>query len=289
MSAKTGPKIVVVDDSAITRDYLAEQIEKEAFSCVAAADYDAGFEAVFAHNPAAVILDVFLRDPWGRDGILLCQKLRESGLRMPVIFFTVVDAANHPDTFFKSRTIAGGDDLWTKSAALASAEGGAPESGQMAETDRVADPRIRSSLTALQSIERQQKIPESSLFPLPKADAQELIARIRVALYRAEPPPFSDDALRIQVANSKARVWRVPADAEIVLTPIESSLLAALVRDRGQPLSKAELKRQAGIEGDRWEHNVEAHISRLRQKIEPNPKRPRYLRADWAQGYQFKA
>ena len=35
------------------------------------------------------------------------------------------------------------------------------------------------------------------------------------------------------------------------------------------------------------ERNVDVHVRRLREKIEPNPKEPKYVRTKWGVGYYY--
>ncbi len=72
------------------------------------------------------------------------------------------------------------------------------------------------------------------------------------------------------------------------LTPMECRLLAVLMRNAGEILSRKYLMREV------WQTNfiddtrtLEVHVCWLRKKIEPDPRRPRYLRTVRGRGYQF--
>jgi DNA-binding response OmpR family regulator len=74
------------------------------------------------------------------------------------------------------------------------------------------------------------------------------------------------------------------------LTPMECRLLAVLMRHAGEVLSRKYLMREV------WRTNyygdtrtLEVHVCWLRKKIEPDPRRPRYLRTVRGRGYQFCA
>ncbi len=67
------------------------------------------------------------------------------------------------------------------------------------------------------------------------------------------------------------------------LTAAEVAMLALLARRRGRPASRAELARAAGVEGS--DRAVDVHIARLRRKIEPDPRTPRYLLTHRGEGY----
>jgi len=72
------------------------------------------------------------------------------------------------------------------------------------------------------------------------------------------------------------------------LTPMECRLLAVLMRNAGEVLTREYLMREVWrtsfIEDTR---TLEVHVCWLRKKIEPDPRRPRYLRTVRGRGYQF--
>lgn len=74
------------------------------------------------------------------------------------------------------------------------------------------------------------------------------------------------------------------------LTPMECRLLAVFMRNAGQVLSRKYLMQEVWrtdfIEDTR---TLEVHVCWLRKKIEPDPRRPRYLRTVRGRGYQFAA
>jgi DNA-binding response OmpR family regulator len=65
---------------------------------------------------------------------------------------------------------------------------------------------------------------------------------------------------------------------------LEFSLHPGKVYTRGQLLDKV-----WGYSYQGYEHTVNSHINRLRDKIERNPARPRYILTVWGVGYQFVA
>lgn len=86
------------------------------------------------------------------------------------------------------------------------------------------------------------------------------------------------------------RTWVVQvAGRTVLLTPTEWALLSFLLRHVGQVVSMAQLV--AGVWGydtdsSRTDLNmVTAAVSRLRRKIEPEPRRPRYLKRWHGYGY----
>lgn len=72
----------------------------------------------------------------------------------------------------------------------------------------------------------------------------------------------------------------------ISLTSSELELLNALARNMDIPVSREELSRELkGIS----ERSVDVQVTRLRKRIEDNPKEPRYLMAQWGKGYVLRS
>lgn len=92
------------------------------------------------------------------------------------------------------------------------------------------------------------------------------------------------NGLLLDVANRQL----ITKDDVHHLTPMECRLLAVFMRNAGEVLSRKYLMREV------WRTNftedtrtLEVHVCWLRKKIEPDPRRPRYLRTIRGQGYQF--
>jgi DNA-binding response OmpR family regulator len=80
--------ILIIDDDADLRQALIEQFDLEpGFGAVGAGSAAEGFIAADAAKPAAIVLDVSLPD---MDGIEACRKLREQGVKAPIILLTGV-------------------------------------------------------------------------------------------------------------------------------------------------------------------------------------------------------
>lgn len=93
------------------------------------------------------------------------------------------------------------------------------------------------------------------------------------------------DGLRID--SSRRRVF--VQDAEVELTAREFDLLWHFVSHRGRVFSRAQLLDSVwGYNHQGYEHTVNTHINRLRNKIEIDPSEPRYVQTVWGVGYRFK-
>lgn len=121
----------------------------------------------------------------------------------------------------------------------------------------------------------------------------ELIARTKSALRRytvlgslpAADNVYSSGGL---VVNDDTK--EVTVDGEPVkLTPIEYNLLKLLVKNKGRVFSISEIYEQIWQEPSFGADNIVAvHIRHIREKIEINPKEPKYLKVAWGIGYKIE-
>ncbi len=78
--------ILIIDDDSELREALVEQFAQEDGFCAEAAGSAAdGFASAARLKPAAIVLDVSLPD---MDGFEACRRLREQGVRAPIIMLT---------------------------------------------------------------------------------------------------------------------------------------------------------------------------------------------------------
>ena len=115
---------------------------------------------------------------------------------------------------------------------------------------------------------------------------RELLARIRAVLRRAEPgeqAKFQSGGLFIDFAAREVTV----DGARQTLTAHEFELLVALAKNAGRVLTRDQLLEQ--MKGDQaddaFDRSIDVHVSRLRQKIEPDPRHPRYVKTVRGAGY----
>jgi DNA-binding response OmpR family regulator len=116
---------------------------------------------------------------------------------------------------------------------------------------------------------------------------RELLARIRAVLRRGrtEPPArarFRTGRLEIDFDAREVTV----AGKRQLLTSYEFDLLAALARAAGRVLSRDQLlDALKGAEYESFDRSIDVHVSKLRQKLEANPKEPRYIKTVRGVGY----
>lgn len=74
---------------------------------------------------------------------------------------------------------------------------------------------------------------------------------------------------------------------EVKLTPIEYSILRLLVQERGKVLSISQIYESIWhMQAIGADNTIAVHIRHIREKIEKNPKEPRYLKVVWGNGYK---
>ena len=118
-------------------------------------------------------------------------------------------------------------------------------------------------------------------------EPRELVLRIRNILQRrpTAAPPAGEvrfGAFRFHLGRSE--LFR--GDDAVHLTTAETGLLSILAQQAGQPVSREELSQSAGFSGNI--RNVDVQMTRLRRKIEGDPRYPRYLQTVRGTGYVLK-
>lgn len=121
---------------------------------------------------------------------------------------------------------------------------------------------------------------------------RELVSRVRAQLRRAYGELSSAEAGLLFAGNlviDQLRGQALRGDQPLNLTPIEFRLLVYLVSHRGQALSRPQIIEAVwGFTPDlESERTVNVHIRRLREKVEPDPSRPRLILTVPGIGYRL--
>jgi DNA-binding response OmpR family regulator len=118
---------------------------------------------------------------------------------------------------------------------------------------------------------------------------KELVARVRALLRRADMRDVPADSIRVGEVTVDVPRMRVEVGGkEIDLTRTEFELLAALARQPGRILTRSQLLDAVhGVAFEPYERAIDTHIKNLRRKLEPDPRRPRYLLTVYGVGYRF--
>ena len=115
----------------------------------------------------------------------------------------------------------------------------------------------------------------------------ELVARVKALLRRAAAQMSELKRGELLLNLSSHELWK--NDKQIVLTPTEYKLLSLMMKNPGRIFTKAQL--YENINGEFFEsdeNTIMVHISKLRDKIETDPKRPTYIKTVRGVGYRFE-
>ena len=122
----------------------------------------------------------------------------------------------------------------------------------------------------------------------------ELVARVKSQLRRytllGNAKEQSDAVFEVGGLSINDDLKEVTVDGEVVkLTPIEYNILLLLVKNQGKVFSINQIYENIWNEDAIGADNtVAVHIRHIREKIEINPKEPRYLKVVWGVGYKIE-
>ncbi len=120
--------------------------------------------------------------------------------------------------------------------------------------------------------------------------APELLARVRAALRRNARGSGRQPLLRLGAVtvDLSKRSAQGPAGA-MHFTPLEYRVMDALARDAGMIVTQAQVIREAwGPDHLGDSRSLRSYIKMLRQKLEPDPRQPRYLITEAGVGYRLQ-
>jgi len=125
-------------------------------------------------------------------------------------------------------------------------------------------------------------------------NSRELVARIRALLRRTQA---GHDRSRPRLRPLVFCGWRIdlatrqllnPDEVQVAMTTVEFDLLAALCQNPGRILSRDQLVELThGRLAGPLERSIDVHVSRIRQKIEPDPREPTFIKTVRLGGYIF--
>lgn len=128
---------------------------------------------------------------------------------------------------------------------------------------------------------------------LPKPfEPRELVARMQSLLRRAGMDRVSEasaeqiqaDALTVDLRGRRAWLH----GTELDLTTSEFEILALFLHRPGAVLTRDEIMDKIrGIDWEAYNRSIDVAVSRLRQKLQDDPKHPRYIKTVWGSGYLF--
>jgi two-component system phosphate regulon response regulator OmpR len=139
-----------------------------------------------------------------------------------------------------------------------------------------------------------------------RGESDDRIAGLELGVDDYLPKPFEPRELLLRVKSilKRTRVAEAPAevhfgsfvfhtgsgvllqdDEPVKLTSSETALLQTLARTPNETVSRDTLRQSTGASEGRA---MDVQITRLRRKIEDNPKEPRYLHTVWGSGYVLR-
>lgn len=117
---------------------------------------------------------------------------------------------------------------------------------------------------------------------------RELMQRVNVLLKRLydkrDRKTIEVDSFKLYIDDERLTKGQV----EIPISHREFLLLKAFMENRGSVLTREQLINIAfGMDYEGYDRNIDSHIKRLRQKIEEDSKKPKYIRTKYGAGYIF--
>ena len=119
-------------------------------------------------------------------------------------------------------------------------------------------------------------------------DPYELVLRIRAMLRRVAQPEQVATELRLgRLSFDIARGELAGEDGVVHLTSGEVALLTLLARSPGDVLSREAIAQSLGMD-EAGERAIDVQVTRLRRKLEVDPREPRFLHTVRGRGYVLK-
>lgn len=123
-------------------------------------------------------------------------------------------------------------------------------------------------------------------------EPKELLLRINSILRRSPPTEPASEVPKMLMLGplrydvSKGTLWQ--GEDPVRLTATEAQLMRIFSADLDKPLSRASLVEKLGRdEGQAQERAIDVQITRLRRKLEEDPRQPRYLQTVRGEGYML--
>ncbi len=124
---------------------------------------------------------------------------------------------------------------------------------------------------------------------LPKPfEPRELVARIQSVLRRIGDDDRKGKKKIGEMIIDEERQEVIISGSRVEITTMEFDLLNLLASKPGRVFSRENIMEiLKGYEWENFDRSVDVLLSRLRQKLDDDPKEPRYIKTIWGKGYQF--
>jgi DNA-binding response OmpR family regulator len=245
-------KILVVDDEENIAQTLKYNLVREGYEVSLTANGRDALEMARTEQPDLIILDLMLP---GMNGLDVCRTLRQTST-VPILMLTAKE--EEVDKILGLEL--GADDYMTKPFRL-----------------RELVARVRAMLRRMEMLQKPLAL---------EAVTAGVGAAPNLPLISEPPAQEVIIANGLQINLSQHTIFL--GEKQVTLKPKEFDLLVFLARHRGQVLTRETLLERV------WDYDysggtrtVDVHIRWIREKIETDPSRPRYIHTVFGVGYKF--
>ncbi len=249
--------ILIVEDEAEIADLIQLYLSKEGFNCHICRDGNTALEHFKAIQPDLMILDLMLP---GLDGLEVCARIRQQRLIKDPYIMMLTAKGEEIDRIIGLST--GADDYMVK---------------PFSPRELVARVRAVLRRSLRQSGQIQSNQYQTAHFAL---DVDRRLA------YRQA---VSTRSVRSDAEGAHREQNNEQSNNILELTPLEFDLLTTFMSYPGRVWNRTQLiEKLWGNDFFGDERVVDAHIARLRKKIEPDPAAPSFIKTVVGVGYRFE-
>ena len=283
--------ILIVEDEAEIAELIQLYLSKEGFNCHLCRDGNTALERYESIQPDLIVLDLMLP---GLDGLEVCARIRQQeGVKDPYIMMLTAKG-EEIDRIIGLST--GADDYMVKPfsprelvarirAVLRRSlrQGGASPTSRTYQTAHfLLDIDQRTARQTLQENLIQSEHADKGTQQIPKENRPD---KSWPTENRTGDVTLSDRGS----AQNPGQNIDLSGERSLELTPLEFDLLATFMSYPGRVWNRAQLiEKLWGNDFFGDERVVDAHIARLRKKIEPNPSDPSFVKTVVGVGYRFE-
>ena len=271
--------ILIVEDEAEIAELIQLYLSKEGFNCHICRDGSTALERFKAIQPDLMILDLMLP---GLDGLEVCARIRQQQAVKDPYIMMLTAKGEEIDRIIGLST--GADDYMVKP--FSPRELVARVRAVLRRSLRVNAPSVPSN--AYQTAHFSLDIDQRLAIAKPISESSDGSADGPGPSHGAE---VTQGGLR-NIPSLEKNTDHQPdsqTDIPLELTPLEFDLLSTFMSYPGRVWNRAQLIEKlwgGDFFGD--ERVVDAHIARLRKKIEPNPSQPTFIKTVVGVGYRFE-
>jgi DNA-binding response OmpR family regulator len=266
-----GPHVLLIDGDEATRKAIASSMRHAGYEVRTAQSGVEALDTAATHRPDLVIMEATL--PGRLDGFETCRLLRLQ-VECPVIFVSGRTAEIDRVVGLE----VGADDYVTKPF------------GMRELLARVAAHIRRAAMPMVESFDDDQDRPDGEWTDTSGRPTVGIAHVEEVGVRRkkggGDPDILVFDGVTIDAVRREVRT----GSKRISLKRREFDLLMYLARNHGIVLSRSQILRAVWPEEfqDYETRTVDVHVSRVRDKVEPDPARPRFIHTIRGTGYQFR-